>query len=156
MNQIRFFLEHWIHEEQNKAQQVAANLKKQIIKDLIEAFAIANISFKKVNSLLLFLKKYVKNKDSISQASTLRQIYLPNIFKKHHQYLKLIFNSKPVAIIIDEITDDFFDPKYIYTEDISQKDIWQYDAIHEFANPLDELLREWEIYCGLGCDTRRP
>jgi hypothetical protein len=43
-----------------------------------------------------------------------------------------------------------FDPKYIYTGDISQKDIRQYNAIHEFANPPDELLREWGIYCGLG------
>ncbi|RGB24558.1 hypothetical protein C1646_725869 [Rhizophagus diaphanus] len=43
-----------------------------------------------------------------------------------------------------------FDPKYIYNGDISQKDIWQYNAIHEFANPPDELLREWGIYCGLG------
>ncbi|PKY16528.1 hypothetical protein RhiirB3_428931 [Rhizophagus irregularis] len=43
-----------------------------------------------------------------------------------------------------------FDPKYIYTGDISQKDIRQYNAIHEFANPPDELLREWGIYCRLG------
>jgi len=43
-----------------------------------------------------------------------------------------------------------FDPKYIYTGDILRKNIRQYSAINEFINPSDELLREWEIYCGLG------
>ncbi|CAB4437813.1 unnamed protein product [Rhizophagus irregularis] len=101
------------HEEQNKAQQltlastqVAADLKKQIIEDLIEAFAIADIPLEKVNSLLPFFKKHVKNGGSIPQAPTLRQIYLPNVFERHHQYLKLFFDSKPVAIIMDETTDD--------------------------------------------------
>ncbi|RGB35788.1 hypothetical protein C1646_814475 [Rhizophagus diaphanus] len=38
--------------------------------------------------------------------------------------------------------------------DISRKDNWQYNAIYEFANPPDELLREWGIYCGL--ESRIP
>ncbi|CAB4420469.1 unnamed protein product [Rhizophagus irregularis] len=69
------------HEEQNKAQQltlastqVAADLKKQVIEDLIEAFAVADIPLEKVNSLLPFFKKHVKNGGSIPQAPTLRQI----------------------------------------------------------------------------------
>ncbi|RIA81720.1 hypothetical protein C1645_836534 [Glomus cerebriforme] len=84
----------------------AADLKKQVIEDLIEAFAIADIPFEKVNSLLSFFKKHVKNGGSISQAPTLRQIYLPNVFERHHQSLKSFFDSKPVAIIMDEMTDD--------------------------------------------------
>ncbi|PKK57981.1 hypothetical protein RhiirC2_857989 [Rhizophagus irregularis] len=75
-------------------------------KNLIEAFAIADIPLKKVNCLLPFFKKYVKNGGSISQASTLRQIYLSDIFDKHYQSLRLLFDSKPVVIIMDEITDD--------------------------------------------------
>ncbi|CAB4437276.1 unnamed protein product [Rhizophagus irregularis] len=84
---------------------LAADLKKQVIEDLIEAFAIADILLEKVNSLLPFFKKHVKNGGSIPQAPTLRQIYLPNVFERHHQYLKLFFDSKPVAIIMDETTD---------------------------------------------------
>ncbi|PKC54889.1 hypothetical protein RhiirA1_476493, partial [Rhizophagus irregularis] len=70
------------------------------------AFAIADIPLEKVNSLLPFFKKHVKNGGSIPHAPTLRQNYLPNIFDKHYQSLKLLFDSKPVAIIMDETTDD--------------------------------------------------
>ncbi|RIA84685.1 hypothetical protein C1645_831874 [Glomus cerebriforme] len=86
--------------------QAAADLKKQVIKDLIKAFAIADILLEKVNSLLPFFKKHVKNGGSILQAPTLRQIYLPNVFERHHQSLKSFFDSKPVAIIMDEMTDN--------------------------------------------------
>ena len=72
----------------------------------MEAFATADIPLEKVNSLLPFFKKYVKNRGSILHAPTLRQNYLPNIFDKHYQSLKLLFDSKPVAIIMDETTDD--------------------------------------------------
>lgn len=43
-----------------------------------------------------------------------------------------------------------FDPKYIHNGDILRKNIRQYNAIKEFINPSDELLREWGIYCELG------
>ncbi|PKK76952.1 hypothetical protein RhiirC2_771892 [Rhizophagus irregularis] len=64
--------------------QVVADLKKQVIKDLIEAFTIADIPLEKVNSLLPFFKKHVKNEGSIPQTPTLRQIYLPNVFERHY------------------------------------------------------------------------
>uniref|UniRef100_U9UQG0 Uncharacterized protein n=1 Tax=Rhizophagus irregularis (strain DAOM 181602 / DAOM 197198 / MUCL 43194) TaxID=747089 RepID=U9UQG0_RHIID len=35
-----------------------------------------------------------------------KQNYLPSVFDKHFQSLKLLFDSKPVAIIMDETTDD--------------------------------------------------
>jgi len=72
----------------------------------MEAFATADIPLEKVNSLLPFFKKHVKNGGSIPHAPTLRQNYLPNIFDKHYQSLKLLFNSKLMAIIIDETTDN--------------------------------------------------
>ncbi|RIA79478.1 hypothetical protein C1645_840580 [Glomus cerebriforme] len=147
--------------------QAAADLKKQVIEDLIEAFAIADIPLEKVNSLLLFFKKHVKNGGSIPQAPTLRQIYLPNIFERHHQSLKSFFDSnhslENLIVQLRFNPEEFyvifrlafeatyiFDPKYIYTGNISRRDIRQYNAIHKFANPSDELLREWEICCGLG------
>src|ERR1044071_8196532 len=86
--------------------QTAANSKKQLIDDLIEAFAVADIPLEKVNSLLPFFKKHVKNGGSIPQAPTLRQTYLPNVFDKHYQCLKLLFDSKPIAIIMNETTND--------------------------------------------------
>src|SRR5436305_2684779 len=98
--------------EQNKTQltlattQEAAESKKRVIEDLIEAFATADIPLEKVNSLLPFFKKHVKNGGSIPKAPTLRQLYLPNVFEKHYQSLKLFFDSKPVTIIMDETTDD--------------------------------------------------
>jgi hypothetical protein len=100
-------------EAQNKKQQLTlsstqavVDQKKQLIEDLIEAFAIADIPLEKVNSLLPFFKKHIKNGGFIPQAPTLRQIYLPNVFDKHYQCLKLFFDSKPVAVIMDETTDD--------------------------------------------------
>ncbi|GBC39461.2 transcription factor E2F6 isoform X1 [Rhizophagus irregularis DAOM 181602=DAOM 197198] len=42
-----------------------------------------------------------------------------------------------------------FDPRYIHAGDLLRKNIRQYNIIKEFANPSDELLREWGIYCGL-------
>ncbi|GET01894.1 CGG triplet repeat-binding protein 1 [Rhizophagus clarus] len=42
-----------------------------------------------------------------------------------------------------------FDPKFIHFEDALRKNIRQYNAVKEFENPSDELLREWGIYCGL-------
>ena len=54
-------------ENQNKTQQltlsstqVAAESKKQLIEDLIEAFVIADIPLEKVNSLLPFFKSMLK------------------------------------------------------------------------------------------------
>ena len=102
------------HEErQNSTQQLtlsstrtAAESKKQLIEDLIEAFVTADIPLEKVNCLIPFFKKHVKNGGSIPQAPTLRQNYLPSVFEKHYQSLKLLFDSKPVAIIMDETTDD--------------------------------------------------
>ncbi|GET55154.1 CGG triplet repeat-binding protein 1 [Rhizophagus irregularis DAOM 181602=DAOM 197198] len=74
-------------ENQNKTQQltlnstqITSNSKKQLIEDLIEAFAIADIPLEKVNSLLPFFKKYIKNSDSIPQASKFTyQMYLTSI-----------------------------------------------------------------------------
>ncbi|RHZ86999.1 hypothetical protein Glove_41g191 [Diversispora epigaea] len=88
------------------ATQDAADLKKQVIEELLEAFVVADIPLEKINRLLPFFKKYLKNGGSIPQAPTLRQIYLPNVFNKHYQSLKLLFDSKLVAIIMDETTDD--------------------------------------------------
>ncbi|CAI2199897.1 13018_t:CDS:1, partial [Funneliformis geosporum] len=62
---------------------------------LIEAFVTADIPLEKVNCLILFFKKHVKNGGSIPQAPTLRRNYLPSIFEKHYQSLKLLFDSKP-------------------------------------------------------------
>ena len=86
--------------------QTAAESKKQLIEDLIEAFTTADIPLEKVNSLLPFFKKYLKNGGSVPQVPTLRQIYLPSVFDKHYQSLILLFDSKPVAVIMDETTDD--------------------------------------------------
>ncbi|CAG8778566.1 9349_t:CDS:1, partial [Rhizophagus irregularis] len=42
-----------------------------------------------------------------------------------------------------------FDPKYILLGPLERKNLRQYSAIRELANPSDELLCEWSIYCGL-------
>ncbi|RHZ81202.1 hypothetical protein Glove_123g3 [Diversispora epigaea] len=69
------------------------------IEDLIEAFANADIPLEKINLLLPFFKKHLKEGGAIPQASTLRQIYLPKVFNKHQENLKLFFDSKPISII---------------------------------------------------------
>lgn len=83
-----------------------ANSKKELIEDLIQAFTIADIPLEKVNSLLPFFKKYIKQGGFIPQAPTLRQTYLPQVFENHLIQLKLLFKNKPVAITMDETTDD--------------------------------------------------
>lgn len=55
--------------------------------------------------MLPFFKKYLKQGGGIPQSSTLRRIYLPCIFEKYQNDLKLIFDSKPVSIVMDETTD---------------------------------------------------
>ena len=83
-----------------------ADSKKELIEDLIMAFAIADIPLEKVNSLLPFFQKHVKQGGFILQAPILRQIYLPQVFENHLIQLKLLFENKPVAITINKITDD--------------------------------------------------
>ena len=60
----------------------------------------------KVNQLLPFFKKHFREGSAIPQAPTLCQIYLSNVFDKHFSLLQNYFNQKPVAIIMDETTDD--------------------------------------------------
>jgi hypothetical protein len=84
----------------------ASKSKKIVIEDLIEAFANADIPLEKINLLLPFFKKHLKEGGAIPQASTLRQIYLPKVFNKHQENLKLFFDSKPISIIMDETSDD--------------------------------------------------
>src|SRR3954452_10709102 len=88
----------------------AAESKKEVIENLIEAFSFANIPLEKITQLLPFFKKYLKEGGAIPQAPTLRQIYLPNVFNKHIDALKLIFDSKPICIIMDESSDDCGQP----------------------------------------------
>ena len=83
-----------------------ADSKKELIEDLIMAFTIADIPLEKVNSLLPFFQKHVKQGGFIPQAPTLRQIHLPQVFENHLTQLKLLFENKPVAITMDETTDD--------------------------------------------------
>jgi hypothetical protein len=84
----------------------ASESKKEVIEDLIKAFSLANIPLEKVNHLLPFFKKYLKEGGAIPQAPTLRQIYLPRVFNNHLSLFQSYFNQKPVAIIMDETTDD--------------------------------------------------
>jgi hypothetical protein len=58
----------------------AADSKKIVIEDLIDAFVGADIPLQKVDKLLPFFKKNLKEGGTIPQAPTLRQIYLPNGF----------------------------------------------------------------------------
>lgn len=86
--------------------QIASESKREVIEDLIKAFSSANIPLEKVNSLLPFFKKYLKEGGAIPQAPTLRQLYLPRVFDNHFSLLQNLFDQKPVAIIMDETTDD--------------------------------------------------
>jgi hypothetical protein len=62
--------------------------------------------FKKGSNPFTFSRKHLKEGGAIPQAPTLRQSYLPKVFKKHLDVLKSIFDSKPVCIIMDESSDD--------------------------------------------------
>src|SRR6266508_1926789 len=48
----------------------------------------------------------MKQRGFIPQAPTLCQIYLPQVFKNYLNQIKLLFENKPVAITMDETTDD--------------------------------------------------
>ena len=57
--------------------------------------------FKKLTNFPFF-KKYLKEGGAIP---TLRQNYLSSVFEKHIASLKLLFNSTPISIIMDESLD---------------------------------------------------
>ncbi|CAG8784117.1 19565_t:CDS:2, partial [Gigaspora margarita] len=65
-----------------------AELKKTVVKDLVEAFVKMNILLEKVNALQPFFRKYCKEEGS-----------------QHIDDLKNAFQDKPVAIIVDKTTD---------------------------------------------------
>src|SRR6266508_2392777 len=48
----------------------------------------------------------MKQRGFIPQAPTLCQIYLPQVFENYLNQIKLLFENKPVAITINETTDD--------------------------------------------------
>ncbi|PKY50585.1 hypothetical protein RhiirA4_467146 [Rhizophagus irregularis] len=85
---------------------LAVESKREVVESLIQAFANANIPLEKINYLLPFFKKYLKEGGAIPQALTLSQLYLPSVFENHIKTLLSIFNSKPVCIIMDELSDD--------------------------------------------------
>ena len=85
---------------------LAADSKREVVENLIQAFASANIPLEKINHLLPFFKKYLKEGGAIPQAPTLRQLYLPSVFENHAKTLLSIFNSNPVCIIMNELSDD--------------------------------------------------
>lgn len=99
--------QHNNYQQQTLLSAISSNeSRKVVIEDLIEAFASADIPLEKVNKLLPFFKKYLHEGGSIPQVSTLRQIYLPRVFENHHKKLLSLFEDKPVAIIMDELSDD--------------------------------------------------
>jgi hypothetical protein len=83
----------------------AAGSRKAVVEDLVEAFLGADIPLQKIDQLLPFFKKYLKEGGAIPKAPTLRQIYLPSVFEKHIISLKLLFDSRPISIIMDESLD---------------------------------------------------
>jgi len=83
----------------------AAESKKAVIEELVEAFLGADIPLQKIDQLLSFFKKYLKEGGAIPKAPTLRQNYLPSVFEKHIASLKLLFDSTPISIIMDESLD---------------------------------------------------
>ncbi len=56
--------------------------------------------------MLSFFKKYLKEEGVIPKAPTLQQIYFSSIFKKHVVSLKLLFDSMPISIIMNESLDN--------------------------------------------------
>src|SRR4051812_14321731 len=99
--------------EKAKSQQIlqttllSMESKKEVIEDLIEAFANADIPLEKVNNLLPFLKNILKKEvQFLKHQLYVNYIYLDGVFNKHADTLKSIFDSKPVCIIIGESSDN--------------------------------------------------
>ena len=65
--------------------------KKEVIEDLIEAFSLANIPLEKINNLLPFFKKYLKEGGAIPKAPTICKIHLPRVFNSHLSLLQNFF-----------------------------------------------------------------
>src|SRR4051812_5120628 len=97
--------------QQNTQQQTlqsslrAADSRKAVIEDMVEAFLSADIPLQKIDQMLPFFKKYLREGSAIPKAPTLQQIYLPSVFEKHITSLKLLFDSMPISIIMDETLD---------------------------------------------------
>ncbi|GBC24006.2 CGG triplet repeat-binding protein 1 [Rhizophagus irregularis DAOM 181602=DAOM 197198] len=59
-----------------------------------------------VNAAFESKKEYLKEGGAIPQTPILHQVHLSRVFNKYSSSLQTYFNQKPVAIIIDETTDD--------------------------------------------------
>ena len=81
----------------------AADSKKIVIEDLIDAFVGADIPLQKVDKLLPFFKKHLKEGGAIPQAPTLRQIYLPNVFERSFSFYNTILDTNQQNLSQDSL-----------------------------------------------------
>ncbi|CAG8670975.1 9773_t:CDS:2, partial [Racocetra persica] len=95
------YCDHSVEWRQSKKQttlstiKISSESKREVIENLIKAFSFANILLEKVNSLLPFFKKYLKEGSAIPQATTLYQLYLLTVFECHLTSLQDFFIQKP-------------------------------------------------------------
>ncbi|VVC39567.1 Hypothetical protein CINCED_3A022788 [Cinara cedri] len=82
-----------------------SNSKNVFFEDVFNAFVAANIPLHKLDNhvLKLFLEKYIGK--SISDESTLRNNYIPNIYKSVPDQIISDIGNNYVYIIVDETTD---------------------------------------------------
>ncbi|CAG8800609.1 20608_t:CDS:1, partial [Cetraspora pellucida] len=65
-----------------------ANIKREIVYDLLKAWVDADISLEKFNKFYRFLVKYCYEGSIILDSSALRKQYLTNVFHKHIKKLQ--------------------------------------------------------------------
>jgi hypothetical protein len=84
------------------------DLRESFVLDFDKMCSIADIPLEKTEKMRGFLTKHCKQGGAVPQVSTLRQLYVPKLFKVHIDCLKALFDqaTPSISVIADETTDD--------------------------------------------------
>lgn len=65
----------------------------------------ADIPLEKVPKMKPFLEKHCRQGGTLPKADTLRSLYVPRLFDKHMEHVRVLIQGKFVSLIVDETTD---------------------------------------------------
>ena len=111
----------------------------------------------RLNHLTAFLESNCNSQDfgsDLDATITSHFFNPPNFYPIFHAAFVAAFNKFNTHIPSHPARPLFwatqiFDPKYILLGPLERRNLRQYSIIKELADPSDELLGEWSIYCGM-------
>jgi hypothetical protein len=115
---------------------------QEMIMEFVKMLTNCNIPLNKVDSMLSFLKKYVKNGGKFPGSSAIRKNYLHKLQKQQKEKYKSYIQGKAVSISIDGTKDSC--SRHVLNAIINSKDSNAFLAQVDFVKI--ELLKQLQIY----------